>query len=110
MDVRMNSLPARPKQIKGGLVSDAASGAIKRTLALRYNPDTLSRSDQVQSTGGRCVPSQLPEQSPTALPHGIISQPSAPDMGGHISTLMCTCHQSPQRAGLYSANGGSHRA
>jgi hypothetical protein len=42
-----------PKLIKGGLVVlDAASGAVKRTIALQYNPDTLTRSYQVQGAGG----------------------------------------------------------
>ena len=47
------SLTATPKLIKGGLVVlDAASGAVTRTIALQYNPDTLSRSYQVQGVGG----------------------------------------------------------
>ena len=42
-----------PKLIKGGLVVlDAASGAVRRTIALQYNPDTLTRSYQVQGVGG----------------------------------------------------------
>jgi hypothetical protein len=47
------SLTASPQLIKGGLVVlDAASGAAKRTIALQYNPDSLTRSYQVQSSGG----------------------------------------------------------
>jgi hypothetical protein len=47
------SLTASPKLIKGGLVVlDAASGAVLRTIALQYNPDTLTRSYQVQGAGG----------------------------------------------------------
>lgn len=47
------SLTASPRLIKGGLVVlDAASGAVTRTIALQYNPDTLSRSFQVQGVGG----------------------------------------------------------
>jgi hypothetical protein len=42
-----------PKLIKGGLVVlDVATGAIKRTIALQYNPDLLTRSYQVQGVGG----------------------------------------------------------
>ena len=42
-----------PKLVKGGLVVlNAASGAIVRTIALQYNPDTLTRSYQVQGVGG----------------------------------------------------------
>jgi hypothetical protein len=46
------SLTSAPKLIKGGLVVlDPASGAVRRTIALQYNPDTLSRSYQVQGAG-----------------------------------------------------------
>jgi hypothetical protein len=39
--------------VKGGLVVlDAASGAVTRTIALQYNPDTLTRTYQVQGVGG----------------------------------------------------------
>ena len=49
----MSSFPGSPKLIKGGLVIlDAASGAVMRTIALQYNPDSLSRSYQVQGVGG----------------------------------------------------------
>jgi hypothetical protein len=47
------SLSASPKLIKGGLVVlDPASGTMKRTIALQYNPDMVSRSYQVQGVGG----------------------------------------------------------
>ena len=49
----MSSFPGSPKLIKGGLVVlDSATGAVKRTIALQYNPDTLTRSYQVQGVGG----------------------------------------------------------
>ena len=49
----MTGLTASPKLVKGGLVVvDAASGAMLRTIALQYNPDTLTRSYQVQGAGG----------------------------------------------------------
>jgi hypothetical protein len=39
--------------LKGGLVIlDPASGAVKRIIALQYNPDTITRSYQVQGVGG----------------------------------------------------------
>jgi hypothetical protein len=34
------------------VVLDAATGAVKRTIALQYNPDSLTRSYQVQGVGG----------------------------------------------------------
>lgn len=47
------SLTASPRLIKGALVVlDAASGAVKRTITLQYNPDSLKRSYQVQGAGG----------------------------------------------------------
>jgi hypothetical protein len=47
------SLAASPKLIKGGLiVLHGATGAVRQTIALQYNPDTLTRSYQVQGVGG----------------------------------------------------------
>ena len=49
----MSSFPNSPKLIKGGLVVlDAVTGTVTRTITLQYNPDTLSRSYQVQGAGG----------------------------------------------------------
>ena len=47
------SLSSSPKVLKGGLVILApGGGALLRTIALQYNPDSLSRSYQVQGVGG----------------------------------------------------------
>jgi contractile injection system tube protein len=47
------SLSTSPKVIKGGLVVlDPASGTVRRTIALQYNPDTITRTYQVQGVGG----------------------------------------------------------
>lgn len=47
------SLSSSPRLIKGGLVVLDPSGAqVRRTIALQYNPDTLSRSYEVQGAGG----------------------------------------------------------
>jgi hypothetical protein len=49
----MSGLASSPKLIKGGLVVlDVATGAVSRTIALQYNPDTLTRSYQMQGVGG----------------------------------------------------------
>lgn len=49
----MSSFPGSPKLAKGGLVILApGGGAVRRMIALQYNPDTLSRSYQVQGVGG----------------------------------------------------------
>lgn len=48
------SLSTSPKLVKGGLVilPPGGNGAPKRMIALQYNPDSLSRSYQVQGAGG----------------------------------------------------------
>jgi Contractile injection system tube protein len=47
------SLSNAPRLVKGGLVVlNAAGNAVARSIALQYNPDTLSRSFQVQGAGG----------------------------------------------------------
>jgi hypothetical protein len=47
------SLANSPQLVKGGLVVlNAAGNAVARSIALQYNPDTLSRSFQVQGAGG----------------------------------------------------------
>ena len=47
------SLSSSPKLVKGGLVVlNAAGNAVDRSIALQYNPDTLTRSFQVQGAGG----------------------------------------------------------
>ena len=49
----MTSFPRSPRLIKGGIVLlDPTTGAIRRVIALQYNPDTLSRTLQVQAAGG----------------------------------------------------------
>lgn len=47
------SLTSSPRLIKGGLIVLApGGGAVRRTIALQYNPDTLTRSYHVQGVGG----------------------------------------------------------
>jgi len=47
------SLPSSPKLIKGGLVLvNPESGAVGRIVTLQYNPDSLSRTLQIQGVGG----------------------------------------------------------
>ncbi|HEY4304638.1 MAG TPA: hypothetical protein VGM82_09235 [Gemmatimonadaceae bacterium] len=49
----MSGLTSSPKVLKGGLVVLApGGGAVQRTISLQYNPDTLTRSYQVQGVGG----------------------------------------------------------
>jgi hypothetical protein len=49
----MSSFPGSPRLFKGGIVLlDPRSGVVLRVIALQYNPDTLSRTLQVQGTTG----------------------------------------------------------
>ena len=47
------SFPNSPRLIKGGIVLiDPDTSAVLRIIALQYNPDTLTRTLQVQAAGG----------------------------------------------------------
>ncbi len=49
----MSSFPNSPKLLKGGIVLiDPVTSMMQRIIALQYNPDTLSRTLQVQGIGG----------------------------------------------------------
>ncbi|MEO8576153.1 MAG: hypothetical protein ABI556_05620 [Gemmatimonadales bacterium] len=48
----MTAPPISPRLLRGGLVLlDAETGALRRIIALQYNPDTLTRSFQIKGTG-----------------------------------------------------------
>jgi len=50
--MNMSSFPGSPRLIKGGLVAvDPVSGAAVRVITLQYNPETLSRTLQIQGAG-----------------------------------------------------------
>jgi len=49
----MSTFPGSPRLLKGGIVLlDADTGAVLRIIALQYNPDTLTRTLQVQAFAG----------------------------------------------------------
>jgi hypothetical protein len=49
----MSTFPNSPRLLKGGIVLlDSISGAIRRIVTLQYNPDSLTRSLQIQSVPG----------------------------------------------------------
>jgi len=49
----MTAFPNSPRLLKGGIVLlDAESGSVRRIISLQYNPDTLTRTLQVQGAGG----------------------------------------------------------
>lgn len=46
----MSNFPGSPRLLKGGIILiDSDTSAVKRIIVLQYNPDTLSRTLQVQS-------------------------------------------------------------
>ena len=48
----MTGFPGSPRLLRGGIVLvDPTSAAVQRVIALQYNPDTLSRTLQVQGVG-----------------------------------------------------------
>lgn len=48
----MGSFPNSPKLLKGGIVLiDPITSAVRRIIALQYNPDSISRTLQVQGVG-----------------------------------------------------------
>jgi hypothetical protein len=101
----MSDFPNSPRVIKGGLVVLAPGGTtIRRVITLQYNPDTLSRSYQIQGVGaeggndraqpfrfkGPAVESikldaeidatdqlEFPDQNPVAVAAGIAPQLAA---------------------------------
>ncbi len=49
----MSTFPGSPKLLKGGLIVLAPNGTrARRVISLQYNPDTLTRTYQVQGVGG----------------------------------------------------------
>src|SRR6185503_3866369 len=48
----MQQLSTAPRLLKGGIVLvDVTSGAVLRVITLQYNPDSLSRTLQIQGAG-----------------------------------------------------------
>ena len=49
----MNNFKRSPRLVKGGIVQiDPGTSAVQRIITLQYNPDSLSRTLQVQGMGG----------------------------------------------------------
>jgi hypothetical protein len=48
----MTTFPGSPKLLKGGIVLiDSESGAVRQVITLQYNPETITRSFQLQAVG-----------------------------------------------------------
>ena len=109
----MTTFPNSPRILKGGLVLvDPESARILRIIALQYNPESLSRSLQIQSAGGeggnRSEPMrfkgpavetikleadidaadqlEFPDQNRTVVEHGIQPQLAALELLAHPSS------------------------
>lgn len=49
----MTTFPRSPRVLKGGIVLlDSKTGSLQRLIVLQYNPDTVTRTLQVQGAGG----------------------------------------------------------
>jgi len=109
----MTTFPNSPRILKGGLVLiDPESAKVLRIIALQYNPESLSRSLQIQSAGGegsnRSEPMrfkgpavetikleadidaadqlEFPDQNRTVVEHGIQPQLAALELLAHPSS------------------------
>ena len=124
----MSSFPGSPKLIKGGLVLvDPDTARVLRIISLQYNPDTLTRTLQVQAAGGerdRVEPLRLkgpavetikleaeidatdqlefPDQNPTPVEFGIQPQLAALETLVYPTARSCcgrTAHGQLRHAG-----------
>src|ERR671933_525125 len=69
----MTTFPNSPRLIKGGIVLiDPDTGLVQRVIALQYNPDTLTRTLQVQGAGA-----QGADRTSTAVQVGLLAQLAA---------------------------------
>ena len=51
------ALPIAPRLVKGGIVTmDPDTSIVQTVIALQYNPDSLSRSLQIQAAAARLYP------------------------------------------------------
>ena len=115
----MTSFPGSPQLLKGGIVLiDPSSGAVRRVIALQYNPDTLSRTLQPQAVkegGDRSEALRLkgpavetikleaeldatdqlefPDQHPNAAQLGVLPQLAALEMLLYPSTSQLQSNQ-----------------
>jgi hypothetical protein len=122
----VTTFPNSPKLIKGGLVVvDADTARVLRVISLQYNADTLTRTLQVQSTGGQAndrvepvrfkgpavetikldaeidATDQLefPEQNPNAGQFGILPQLALLESLVHPTAAQLTATDSQASAG-----------
>ena len=71
----MSTFPNSPKLLKGGIaLLDPETGTVQRIIALQYNPDTLTRTLQIQTppeTGDKSDATRLKAPAvPAPVPGG----------------------------------------
>jgi hypothetical protein len=116
-----------PRLVKGGIVTlDPASGRTLRVIALQYNPDTVTRTLQVQASGGEGSDKsqalrlkgtavetvkvdleidatdrlEQPEQNPTAVALGIHPQVAALELLVQPSSAALQANDALARSGV----------
>ena len=56
----MTAFPGSPRLVKGGIAQlDVATGAVLQIVVLQYNPDSVSRTLQVQAVGEKADRSEV---------------------------------------------------
>jgi len=121
----MSSFPGSPRLVKGGLVlMDPDTSAVIRVIVLQYNPDTLTRTLQVQGVGAQSDRSEAlrlkgpavetikvdaeidatdqleqSDQNPNAVQFGILPQLAALETIVYPSVAQLQSNQSMAQAG-----------
>lgn len=121
----MSSFPGSPRVVKGGLVlMDPDTSAVIRVIVLQYNPDTLTRTLQVQGVGAQGDRSEAlrlkgpavetikvdaeidatdqleqPDQNPNSVQYGILPQLAALETIVYPSVAQLQSNQSLAQAG-----------
>lgn len=121
----MSSFPGSPRVVKGGLVlMDPDTSAVIRVIVLQYNPDTLTRTLQVQGVGAQGDRSEAlrlkgpavetikvdaeidatdqleqPDQNPNTVQFGILPQLAALETIVYPSVSQIQSNQSLAQAG-----------
>ena len=100
----MSGFPGSPRLVKGGIVLvDPDSATILRIIALQYNPDTLTRSLQIQAVGaaesaGRADPLRL--KGPPVETFKLDAEIDATDQAEHGDATTAAVGIHPQLAAL----------
>lgn len=120
----MSGFTGSPKLLKGGIVLiDPSSGQVRRIISLQYNPDSLTRSFQIQAGEGgeRSQPMRLkgpavesykldaeldatdqlefPDKNRPAVEHGVQPQLAALELMIHPTSAQLTSNDNLQSSG-----------